>query len=64
MDMAKLNHTGNWSLLNSEGTFDGIRGIRGINESSPLPRPVRIVASVTCGINVFTTSHVPLHSLG
>ena len=64
IDIAKQTLMGNCSCLNWNGKSVGIRGILGINTSSPSYCPIIIVASRTFGFNLFTTNQVPLHNFG
>lgn len=64
MVIAKDVFTGNCKRLNWNGRSDGIRGIRGINTSSPVPHPVSIVHSIMKVFSDFTSKRVPLQSLG
>ena len=64
MDRENANLNGNCSLLNGRGESDGMRGIRGTRTDCPASHPVTIVASIRLGYIRFTTSLVPLQSLG
>ena len=62
--MAKLNLTGNWSLLNLKVNFSVTIGILGINTWSFLYLPSKIMASITCCRKFLTNNRVPLQSFG
>ena len=62
--IANANLTGNGNRLKANGKSVGISGILGIRTSSPSNGPVKKVALMTYFCNCFTTSRVPLHSLG
>jgi len=55
--------TANWTRSKSKGYLLGIIGIRRMKTISPVPDPVKIVASIILYINHVTLNRVPLHSL-
>ena len=55
---------GNCRRLNAMGRSDGINGILGMNTDSPLPHPVKMVATIKLLLNSVTCNLVPLHSYG
>ena len=62
--MAKANLMGNCRRLKLKGRSLGMMGILGMKTFSPLPHPVRIVASIRFESRALIMSRVPLQSFG
>ena len=63
MDMEKLRHLGNWSLLDLNGISVGIMGILRMNKVSPFQYSLGIIPGITQGFIISLscpTAHVCL----